>query len=156
MGRVYNLNAPSPQKIVAICRSGGYPEPELFEQAGAVYVRFPAGTYVPPTRVSHDLTERQRNILNLLGDGRKWRFQDLYARIENPPSDRTIRQDLILLRELGLVAGEGRGAGARWWLTTDQGERGEGRTMKISGPRAPNAGRKRGEAQPGGRGSHRW
>ena len=102
------------------CTGIPYPEPDFFEQAGALYVRFPAGTYLPPTRVSHDLTERQRHILSLLGDGRKWRFQDLYAQIENPPSDRTIRQDLILLRELGLVAGDGRGAGARWWLVTDR------------------------------------
>lgn len=31
---------------------------------------------------------------------------------------RTVRQDLTLLRQVGLVGGSGRGAGARWWLVT--------------------------------------
>jgi hypothetical protein len=39
----------------------------------------------------------------------KIRFQDIYTQLENPPTDRTVRQDLQLLRELGLVQGSGRG-----------------------------------------------
>ena len=31
---------------------------------------------------------------------------------------RTVRQDLTLLRQVDLVDGAGRGAGARWWLVT--------------------------------------
>ena len=104
------------QKIVDICRAGGYPEPDFFEQAGALYVRFPAGTYVPPTRVSQDLTERQRNILAILGDGAQWRVKDILSRLDNPPAKRTLQDDLSVLRLLGLIETSGRGAGSRWRL----------------------------------------
>ena len=108
------------QKIVDICRDGGYPEPEFFEQAGAFYVRFPAGTYVPPTQVSYPLNARQRQLLDILSDRREWRFPEIYGRLDNPPSSRSVQLDLKLLRELGLVESKGRGAKARWWLRPER------------------------------------
>src|SRR4051794_36223204 len=38
-------------------------------------------------------------------------FQGIYANFENPPAERTLRMDLELLRELGLVDFGGRGPG---------------------------------------------
>ena len=73
-------------------------------------------TYVPPTRVSQDLTERQRNILAILGDGAQWRVKDILSRLDNPPAKRTLQDDLSLLRLLGLIETSGRGAGSRWRL----------------------------------------
>ena len=108
------------QKIVEICRAGGYPEPEFFEQAGAVYVRFPAGSYVPPTRISHDLTERQRKVLAILSNGAQWRVKDILSKLDNPPAKRTLQDDLSLLRSWGLIETSGRGAGSRWWLKQSQ------------------------------------
>ena len=100
------------QKIVDWCVAAGQPEPEFEEQAGAVVVRFLPSGYSPPLRVSHDLTDRQRQVLLILSDGKEHRFQEIYAQLENPPTDRTVRQDLNLLRQVGLVEGSGRGAGA--------------------------------------------
>jgi len=108
------------QKIVEICRAEGYPEPEFFEQAGAVTVRFPLGTYSVPAEGTGNLSERQRRILSILSDGREWRFQDIYIQLETPPTDRTVRQDLISLREWGLIRSSGHGAGARWRLGTPE------------------------------------
>ncbi len=110
------------QKIVETCLAEGYPEPEFFEQAGAFYVRFPAGTYVPPTAVRHDLTDRQREILAMLSDRQKWRVKHILAGLEKSPAKRTVQDDLGLLRKLGLVETEGRGAGARWWLKNPVGD----------------------------------
>lgn len=104
------------QKIVELCQAAGHPEPEFEEQAGEVVVRFLPSDYIPPHRVSHDLTERQRQILQILSDGKKRPFRDIFQRLACPPSERTAREDLILLRNLGLVDASGRGAGARWWL----------------------------------------
>jgi ATP-dependent DNA helicase RecG len=106
------------QKMVDWCVAAGQPEPEFEEQAGAVVVRFLPSAYTPPLRVSHDLTDRQRQVLLILSDGKEWRLQEIYAQLQNPPTDRTVRQDLTLLRQAGLVGGSGRGAGARWWLVT--------------------------------------
>ncbi len=110
------------QKIVETCLAGGYPEPEFFEQAGAFYVRFPAGTYVPPTAVRHDLTDRQREILSILSDGRHRRFREIYAGLASAPAERTVRDDLRMLRSLGLVGSAGRSVAARWWLKNPGGD----------------------------------
>jgi len=104
------------QKIVDWCVAAGQPQPEFEEAAGAVFVRFRPSGYHPPLRVSHNLTDRQRQILLIVSDGKQWRLQDIYAQLENPPTDRTIRQDLHWLRKFGLVSGSGHGAGARWQL----------------------------------------
>jgi ATP-dependent DNA helicase RecG len=54
------------QKIVELCVQAGHPEPEFVEQAGALGVRFLPTAYIAPHRVGHDLTTRQRRILQTL------------------------------------------------------------------------------------------
>ncbi len=81
-------------------------------------VRFRPSSYHPPLRVSHDLTDRQREVLQILGDGQRWRFQDVLARLSAPPAPRTLRDDLQMLKKLALVNSGGRSVAARWWLVT--------------------------------------
>jgi ATP-dependent DNA helicase RecG len=104
------------QKIVELCVQAGRPEPEFEENAGEVVVRFLPSAYVPPHRVSHDLTERQRRILHYLRDGEKRRLGQIMAGLgmDLPPS--TLRDDLILLRSLGLVESVGAGRSSAWRL----------------------------------------
>lgn len=104
------------QRIVEMCSAGGYPEPEFVEESGMVTVRFPLGTYAPPTRVKHDLTDRQQEILRILGEGGQWMLKDILARLQPAPAKRTLRDDLVMLRSLKLVESTGRGVGARWSL----------------------------------------
>jgi ATP-dependent DNA helicase RecG len=104
------------QRIVELCRMAGQPEPEFEEQSGNVVVRFRLSDYTPPLRVSHDLTDRQRRVLQLLSDGSKWMVQDMLRKAKPRPAKRTLQSDLNLLRNLGLIDTGGRGAGARWWL----------------------------------------
>jgi type I restriction enzyme, S subunit len=104
------------QKIIELCVQAGHPEPEFEERAGQVIVRFIPSGYTPPHRVSHDLTERQRRILHYLRDGQRRRIGQIMEGIgvTLPPS--TLRDDLILLRSLGLVELLGSGRGAAWRL----------------------------------------
>lgn len=104
------------QKIVELCVATGQPEPEFEEQAGSVLVRFLPSDYSPPLRVGHDLTDRQREILQALSDGQQRPFREIYQALDNPPAERTVRDDLMLLRSIGLVDSSGHGAGARWRL----------------------------------------
>ena len=60
--------------------------------------------------------DRQRQILLALSDRRKWKTQEVLARLDNPPGLRSLQLDLRRLRELGLVQASGRGGNARWWL----------------------------------------
>jgi len=104
------------QKIVELCQAAGHPEPKFEQRAGEVVVRFIAGDYTPPHRIGHDLSDRQRQVLQILAGGVTKRFSDIYQQLENPPAERTVREDLRLLRELGMVELSGHGAGARWKL----------------------------------------
>jgi ATP-dependent DNA helicase RecG len=104
------------QRIVEMCQAGGYPEPEFLEEGGTVTVRFPLGTYSPPAKVKHDLTDRQREILSVMGDGGKWQTSEILGRLTNPAGLRALQIDLGLLRQYGLVQTQGRGGNARWWL----------------------------------------
>ncbi len=56
------------QKIVAMCVAAGHPAPQFQERAGSVVVRFLVKGYVPPLRIGHDLSERQRRVLHALRD----------------------------------------------------------------------------------------
>lgn len=104
------------QKIVRLCVEAGHPEPEFEERAGEVIVRFLPSAYIPPHRINHDLTDRQRRILHVLRDGAKHPLADIryFFDAELPVS--TLRDDLNLLRKLGLVRSGGYGRGAFWQL----------------------------------------
>jgi ATP-dependent DNA helicase RecG len=104
------------QKIVELCQAAGHPEPEFEERAGEVVVRFLPSGYIAPHRVSHDLTSRQREVLQILADGRKYKFREVYEGLENRPAERTLRDDMKMLRDLGLIECSGRGPNARWQL----------------------------------------
>jgi ATP-dependent DNA helicase RecG len=105
------------QKIVQLCVEAGHPEPEFFEQANSFIVRFLPVSYVVPHRVSHDLTDRQRVILQVISqashpDGLS--FTEIKTRVQNPPADRTLRDDFQQLKRLLLVRVKGSGRGAKW------------------------------------------
>jgi ATP-dependent DNA helicase RecG len=103
------------QKIVELCVKAGHPEPEFAEQAGTVVVRFlPRGSIVPQ-RVAHDLTQRQREILQILA-GRDVALREMRVALSHPPSDRVLRDDLYHLKRLGLIESRGHGRGATWFL----------------------------------------
>jgi ATP-dependent DNA helicase RecG len=104
------------QKIVELCRAAGQPEPEFEERAGEVVVRFLPSAYSPPHRVGHDLTDRQRRILHTLHDGRRRPLRVIKEAVAGNVPASTLRDDLILLRSLGLVESTGRGVGATWRL----------------------------------------
>jgi ATP-dependent DNA helicase RecG len=108
------------QKIVELCVRAGHPEPEFEEIAGEVVVRFIPSGYVPPHRVSHDLTERQRRILHILRNGQRFRSGEILGELHPSPSATVLRDELNFLRSIGLIDGAGHGAGARWWLRSPQ------------------------------------
>jgi ATP-dependent DNA helicase RecG len=105
-------------KMAELTQQAGLPRPEIEEGGGCVTIRFRPREYSPPLRISHDLTDRQRQLLQILNDGVKWRFQDIYNRLANRPAERTVQVDLRFLRDLGLVVSGGHGRAARWWLKT--------------------------------------
>lgn len=110
------------EDIVTLCVRAGHPEPEFGEQAGSVWVRFLPSGYIAPHRVAHDLTERQREILEVIGRGRRIPLRVIISSLSNPPAEATLRDDLYHLKRLGLIDSTGRGRGATWSLVPGERE----------------------------------
>jgi ATP-dependent DNA helicase RecG len=106
------------QKIVELCVQAGHPEPEFVEQAGAVGVLFYPSGYIAPHRVEHDLTARQREILLFLSRTGSAKFGQIWDHLGRSIGERTLRDDLLHLKRLGLVTSAGRGRGALWNLAS--------------------------------------
>lgn len=104
------------QKIVSLCVEAGHPEPEFEERTGEVVVRFIPSAYIPPHRISHDLTDRQRRILHVLRDGARHAIDSIHQALGQTVPKSTLRDDLVLLRNLHLVRSGGYGRGAFWQL----------------------------------------
>ncbi len=75
------------QKIIELCVLAGHPAPQFVEQAGAVGVRFLPSGYLAPLRVAHDLTSRQRLILQVLSASASETFGRIIMRVNPEISD---------------------------------------------------------------------
>lgn len=104
------------QKIIELCVLAGHPSPQFLEQAGAVGVRFLPSGYIAPLRVAHDLSNRQRVILQILSASPQESFGSIKRQINPDIADRTLRDDLLHLKRLLLIDSIGRGRGATWSL----------------------------------------
>jgi ATP-dependent DNA helicase RecG len=104
------------QRLVELCVRAGHPEPEFLEQGGAVCVRFLPSAYIAPHRVAHDLTLRQRKMLQALAGREARAFGQLRAEVAPETPERTLRDDLLHLKRLGLIDSKGMGRGAVWFL----------------------------------------
>ena len=102
-------------KMADMTVAAGLPQPEIEESAGAVTVRFRPSRYIPPLRAEHNLTDRQREILFILdGSPDGLALREILGFLGHQYTQRQVRFDLGLLRELNLVASLGRGRYAKW------------------------------------------
>ena len=102
-------------KMVELTTSAGLPRPEIEDASGCVTVRFRPSHYIPPQRVGRDLTEQQREILTVLDQNvRGLALRELLPLLGLSAYPRRVREDLAVLRALGLVGVSGHGRGARW------------------------------------------
>jgi len=102
------------QKMAELTEKAGLPRPEIVEGTGYLVVRFLPGRYVPPRRVAHDVTARQQTILQLLSRHGPLALREIVSRLEG--DNRALREDLGLMKHLGLIGSEGHGRGAFWFL----------------------------------------
>ncbi|MFH2205064.1 MAG: ATP-binding protein [Elusimicrobiota bacterium] len=102
------------QKIAELAQRAGLPRPEIEQSAGTLIIRFKPSRYHPPKRIGQDLTARQRKILGALGSGGTLSLRELGTLIGKSSDKRTLRRELSLLKNFGLVETWGHGRGARW------------------------------------------
>lgn len=104
-------------RVIEACGAHGVAPPEFSEQAGVVTVTFRAAV-VPKAAAElepgHRLTERQREILRVLGQKPAMPLREISAALEAAPSDRRLREELLHLKQMGLVEQSGHGRGSNW------------------------------------------
>jgi ATP-dependent DNA helicase RecG len=104
-------------RMAELTAEAGLPRPEIEDNVNSVTVRFQPSRYVPPRRVGHDLTERQRSILALLNaSGTGLALREILPRLEDDIDRRQVQRELATLKELNLVANSGQGRATRWQL----------------------------------------
>ena len=102
-------------RMAELTAEAGLPRPEIEDNGNSVIVRFLPSRYVPPLRVGHDLTERQRDILALLDESHAGLpLREIHSRFDPDASRRQVQLDLSTLRTLNLVWTSGQGQAARW------------------------------------------
>jgi len=104
-------------KMVELMQGAGLPRPEIEDAGGCVTVRLRPGRYVPPQRVAHDLSDRQRRVLELLeASPAGVALREVRFRLGETVPEWEVKEDLALLKRLNLVDTQGHGRGAYWFL----------------------------------------
>ena len=102
-------------KIVELMEQAGLPRPAIEDAGGCVTVRFLPTRYVPPQRVAHDLSDRQRAVLAMLeANLGGLALRDMLGRLGPDVADWELKADLAFMKQLDLVGSTGRGRGAYW------------------------------------------
>ena len=103
-------------KMGELMEKAGLAVPEFEEQTGAVIVRFRPAHYTPPSRVTHDLSELQQDLLRVLADSGMSPLAQIQRNLRVQAATSTVQRSLGILRKLGLVKLHGSGRGAYWTL----------------------------------------
>lgn len=102
-------------KIVELMEQAGLPRPAIEDAGGCVTVRFQPTRYVPPQRVAHDLSNRQRAVLAMLeANLGGLALREMLGRLGPSVADWELKADLAFMKQLELVESTGRGRGAYW------------------------------------------
>ena len=102
--------------VIRLCIDAGGKEPDFEERAGEFVVRFFSPEFASPELARFDLSDRQLKIISCLSSGAKRMFNAVKDEVDPAIADSTLRNDLVALRELGLVESGGFGRGAYWRL----------------------------------------
>ncbi|MBI5366512.1 MAG: hypothetical protein HZA54_05715 [Planctomycetes bacterium] len=102
-------------RMAELTRQAGLPQLESEDAGGCVTVRFRPSRYLPLQRVRREITARQQAILALLDEApRGLALREIHARVGATRDERQVREELAILRLLGLAIPSGHGRGARW------------------------------------------
>ena len=103
-------------RMLELTEEAGLLEPEFEQRGGEVVVRFFAMGYVPPTRVTREISPLQQELLEILSSLGHARLSEIEERLQSSVPRYVLQENLQALRTLRLVALEGRTRGARWRL----------------------------------------
>jgi len=104
-------------EMVEVCQASGNPIPQFEETVGSFSVILPLKEPIKratfPQTSSDQLTPIQSEILTALQQGPMSR-EKIMGMIKAKLADRTVQQELLKLKKLGLIASEGKGPSVVW------------------------------------------
>lgn len=103
-------------KMVELTRQAGLSPPEIESGVGEVIVRFRPTKYVPPSRVDHDLSDLQRQLLAIVAEFGPCPLSTVLQHVPPGTARRTVQSNLKLLHDLGQLDATGSGRWTRWAL----------------------------------------
>ena len=104
------------------CKNNKTPEPEFKENQGgfSVIFRFKEAmqTVIIHTNepLQQELSTRQQEIVNILSQVDQMALKDIHQRLQKPPAERTLREDLTTLKQIGLINSQGQSRATTWFL----------------------------------------
>lgn len=107
--------------ILDECQNADLATPEFFERTGGFCVRIPTNMSMQKlspktTNLTADLSTRQLEILSILKDQPPMALREILDKLDAPPADRTLQEDMTKLKKLQLVASQSFGRGSKWQL----------------------------------------
>jgi len=102
--------------MIELTEQAGLTPPEFECSGGEVLVRFRPTRYVPPTRVGHNLSTLQQDLLAVLAQIGPARLSHIHSILSKEVPERTVQNNLQMLRSLGLIDLTGSGRARRWTL----------------------------------------
>ncbi len=103
-------------KVIDLVRQAGLVAPTFTQRSGELTVGFQPTGYVPPSRVPHELTPLQQEILSVLAAVGAAPSPVIRTHLTTVVSDRVARSNLQTLTHLRLVEKVGSTRDARWRL----------------------------------------
>ncbi|HAT9314953.1 TPA: transcriptional regulator [Legionella pneumophila subsp. pneumophila] len=109
-------------RMLDYCRENNTPEPEFSEYSSGFSVVFPfkepmnTGITIksPPQKI--ELTQRQEEVLRLLSNHVSMSANEILQNLNDPPAPRTLRDDLMYLKQSGLIYSEGHAKKTIWFI----------------------------------------
>ena len=109
------------QMIFAECKKAGHPEPFYTQESGGTKLTLPSkqiiGSAITIFQAEiHPLTKRQEEILELFKQHAELTAKKIHQLLEDPPSERWIRDELLRLKDLGWINYSGNIQPRKWFL----------------------------------------
>lgn len=105
-------------KMIDLCKADQVPEPIFEEHTGGLNVIFrfkePIGMSSQKTAKPNLLNIRQEEILQLLQSGKPLSADEIFNQLKTPPSLRTVKADLSVLKKMNLVEQQGKARSTIW------------------------------------------
>ncbi len=106
-------------EIFELCQQNNLPAPTYEEYSGGVEITFKFKEPIAYTKYEiniDQLNTRQKEIIAILQQYGAVGLKKIISELNNPPSERMIRKDLAVLKEIGLIELEGFAKTAVWKL----------------------------------------